>query len=179
MFLCITEPCMEIRAIIYRTENAKTVLREMNAVYQGDYVFKDCIYSKDQIDLNPQFVRVRQYQKTQWQQKLVVISHKIRDIHGSKTLSQIECNTREEAIGFIPKEFNHLFSFSRKGWEYTAPEAVRIFIEEIDGLPPSVEIIAQNKESIHSLFSHLGVIEILSDSVPEWYRKRFSPIELS
>lgn len=79
-------------------------------------------------------------------------------------------NTLEEAKKFIPIDFYKSFSFSRCGWEYCL-ESMLIYVEEIDGLSPSIEVIAPSYQEILMLFKDLKIAEILTDSVPEWYCK--------
>ena len=165
----------EIRAVINETEAIRTTLHQQGAAYKGDYGFIDHIYRHaNQSNLNDEFVRIRQYIKTNWQQKSVVIIHKIRDAHegNHQTLLKEECETVEEAGQFIPRDFGFQFSFSRQGWEYGFNH-MRIFVEEIEGLPPSIEVLAATHQQVLDLFADLNITQILTDSVPEWYYKQF------
>ncbi len=174
---------IEIRAIFDDTENIRLALLQRKAVYKGDYAFTDHIYSdSDCGNLNDGFLRIREYQRTNWQQKSVVIIHKIRDIQegNHQTLFKEECDTLEEANWFIPMSFSKKFSFFRYGSEYYL-DNMRVYVEKIDGLAPSIEVIAPSRQEILSLFESLNVTKILIDSVPEWYNKTnvHSPIKSS
>jgi hypothetical protein len=126
----------------------------------------------DSVFLANEFARIRQYQRTNWNQKAVVIVHKVRDAQegNHQILLKEECDTLEEAEKFIPIDFYKRFCFPRHGWEYCL-ESMLIYVEEIDGLSPSIEVIAPSHQEILMLFKDLKITEILSDSVPEWYCK--------
>lgn len=163
---------IEIRAIIDDPLNIHAALMHEQATYQGDYAFNDYIYSNrdSKVDLNDEFFRIREYEKTRWKQKLIVAVHKVRNPQGEchKILFEGEYDTLAEAQQQIPMVFSKKCSFFRRGWEYHI-ESIRIFVEEIDGLPPSVEMIAKSQEEILSLFDKIKIVSILTDSVPQWY----------
>lgn len=164
---------VEIRAISKDVENTRMTLVRKKATFIGDYAFTDHIYSNvNHGNLNDEFVRIRQYQKTNWKQKAVVIVHKVRDAQkgNHQILLKEECDTLEEAEKFIPNDFYKKFSFPRHGWEYSL-ESMLIYVEEIDSLSPSIEVIAPSHQEILMLFKDLKISEILTDSVPEWYCK--------
>lgn len=165
---------IELRAIIEVPESACEGIMRQHAVYRGDYAFTDYIYINKQTNtlLNDEYLRIREYQLTRWQQKAVVVVYKIRNPHkdNHQILFQYEFDTLEEAKQIVPSCMGMQCSFFRHGWEYLL-ENMRIFVEEIENLPPSIEVIAPSQEEILSLFDTLGVIEILHDSVPEWYCK--------
>ncbi len=165
---------VEIRAEITNCLNVQAILMSEHADYHGDYAFKDHIYSDlhSHKSLNDEFFRIREYQITRWQQKPVVAVYKIRDSHlqNHQILFQKEFDTFDQAQQYIPKHFSNRCSFFRRGWEYRLNH-IRIFVEEIDQLPPSIEIIARSQEEIFNLFNKINIVNMLTDSVPEWYCK--------
>lgn len=164
---------MEIRGIIDDSENVCLALVNEHATYNGDYAFTDHIYSNYKYsNLNDEFIRIREYQITKWKQKAVVVVHKIRDLQegNHQSLFKEECDSIEEAERFIPADFYKKFSFSRRGWEYCLG-SMHIYIEEIDTLGSSIEVIGSLREEILTLFNRLNVIRVITDSVPEWYNK--------
>lgn len=165
---------VEIRAEIHNCLNVQAILMSENADYQGDYAFKDHIYSdlNSHKNLNNEFFRIREYQITRWEQKPVVAVYKIRDLQlqNHQILFEKEFDTVDQARQYIPKYFSNRCSFFRHGWEYRLNN-MRIFVEQIDELPPSIEIIAGTQEEIFNLFSKINIVNILPDSVPEWYCK--------
>lgn len=165
---------IEIRAVIHSSLSVRAVLMRENAIYQGDYAFNDHIYSdlNSYKNLNDEFFRIREYQITRWQQKSVVAVYKIRDLQSQnhQILFEKEFDKFGQAQQHTPEYFSNRCSFFRCGWEYHLNN-MRIFVEEIDGLPPSIEIIARSQEEIFNLFSKINIVNILTDSVPEWYCK--------
>jgi hypothetical protein len=164
---------IERRAFIENVKFIREGLHQKDAVYLGTYAFIDHIYIQDPLmDLNKEFIRIREYLITQRQQKPILAVHKIRDPIESKhnVFVKFQGDLLEEAIQTIPSNFSHLFSFFRTGWEYLFND-LHLFIEEIEGLPPSVEIIAPSEDKILDFFKVFSVKNILEDSVAKCIQK--------
>lgn len=58
----------------------------------------------------------------------------------------------------------------REGWQYNLGDS-RIFIEDIDGFKPSIEIVSETEQEIQDLLNKIGIMEIIKESVPEVMRK--------
>lgn len=167
------KPCFEVRAFINDIEQIKEKLSSLNAVFKGNYSFKDYIYSpKDRkLDLNKEFIRLRTYQKTNWDQKPVELVYKLKtfsDRSGSTRFKK-QFNNFEEATDLL-NNYRLAFSYARNGFEYSLG-SMRIFLEDIEGLPPSLELLSHSKEEMNKLFNLLTPIQILSDSVPRLIQK--------
>lgn len=159
----------EVRAFIIDIEWAQLQLSLLGAEFKGEYEFSDYIYHpRDRdFDLNKEFVRLRVYQKTKWDQKMVELSYKVKSdpgISGSLKLKK-QFNKMEEAETFL-SDYRFTFSYQRKGFEYQL-DNVKIFLEDVHGLPPSVELVSPSKKNIDQLFDKLTPVQILSDSVPK------------
>lgn len=159
----------EVRAFITDIEQARLQLSLLNAEFKGEYEFNDYIYYPQDktFDLNEEFVRLRVYQKTQWDQKMVELSHKVKNapgISGSLKFKK-QFNTMEEANAFL-LDYRFAFSYQRKGFEYRLDD-VKIFLEYVQDLPPSAELVSPSKKSIDQLFAKLVPVQILTDSVPK------------
>lgn len=163
---------VEIRGIVRDSQSARVVLRQADAVFQGEYAFNDTIYADVGEGCEDDFFRVRQYFVTRWKQKAVVVVRKVREAQGGRHQLRFEkeYDTLSQAEEEIPGHFSKECSFFRRGWEYCLGN-MRVFVEEIEGLPASVEVIAPTKEEVFVLFNALQVSEVLTDSVPEWYCK--------
>ena len=159
----------EVRAFIFNIEKTKLTLSLLNAEFKGEYEFKDYIYYPQdrEFDLNKEFVRLRAYQKTQWDQKAVELSHKIKSDQGLSGSFKFkkQFNTTEEADTFL-SDYRFAFSYHRKGFEYELDD-IRIFLEDVQDLPPSIELVSPSKKNIDQLLDKLAPIQILSDSVPK------------
>lgn len=162
-------PCFEVRAFVSDIEKVKEKLSSLHAILKGDYLFKDYIYyPKDRVvDLNKEFVRLRAYQKTNWNQKPIELAYKVKTLpdRSGSTKFKKQFDAFEETEGSL-SNYKLAFSYSRRGFEYSL-NGIRIFLEDIDGLPPSLELLSPSKEEINKLFGLLQPLQILSDSVPK------------
>lgn len=107
------------------------------------------------------------YLETQWDQKAVELSHKVKSglgVSGSFKLKK-QFDNMEEADTFL-SEYRFAFSYQRKGFEYQLGD-VKIFLQDVQGLPPSVELVSPSKQKIDQIFDKLAPAEILLDSVPK------------
>jgi hypothetical protein len=96
----------------------------------------------------------------------VELSHKIKSdpgVSGSLKMKK-QFDTMKEADIFL-SDYRFAFSYQRKGIEYQLDD-VKIFVEDIEGLPPSIELVSPSKKNIDHLFDNLAPIQMLSDSVP-------------
>ncbi len=162
-------PTAEIRAYITSLDDTKKALQNLGATFKSEYAFTDYIYQpKDRkVDLNKEFIRLRAYEKTGWKQKNFVLAHKIKETTGmtGKTPLYKEFDTQAEAQQELKDAYTLDFSFYRKGWEY-ALENMKIFVEDIQGLSPTIEVVAPDKDQIENLFSKLPITGLITDSVP-------------
>jgi hypothetical protein len=91
---------------------------------------------------------------------------------------QIECDRWEDAIKVVPENFGKELSFSRRGSEYSLGNML-VYVEEIEGIPPSIEVIAPSSAEIMQLFQELHVTEIWNDSVPDYISKLTNGFEIT
>lgn len=171
----IRSVCYELRAKISAIESICLQLQKCDAFFHGDYTFTDYLYyfPDKKIDFNKEFTRLRVYQKTHWNQKNFVIVHKVKEQPGKsgKIVWHEECDSLEQAEQLLEKYGAiFLFSFFRHGYEYTL-NGMRIFVEEIQGLPPTIEIIGDDLQAISELFNQIHA-EVVYDSVAELVLKQ-------
>lgn len=155
----------EVRAQIHSIDAVKKLLISMQAQFKGEYAFEDQIYhpTDKPYNLNQEFVRLRIYQKTNWNQKRIEFCHKIRQSKEKGEKQQFD--TANEALPLL-KNHRLAFSYKRHGFEYTLG-TMRLFVEDIEGLPNSIEIIATADSQITAFFAHIQPIQIFKDSVPK------------
>lgn len=130
-FFSFSLQSFEIRAILKNVDASKEYLQNNSAQYLGEYAFIDYIYSQSiEPNLNQEFIRIRHYYKTQWDQKPVLLVHKKRDRRNGhhQLLFKVEADTLDEAQKQLPMRSNFLFSFFRRGWEYQFQD-MHIFVE--------------------------------------------------
>jgi hypothetical protein len=163
---------IEIRAYITSTDVVNKKLLELGCAIQGEYAFQDYIFQpkliKNKFDLNKEFIRIRAYQKTNWVQKSIELVHKVKSTQGGVGVTKLkqEFDEIEEARIFLGSDYIQAFSFGRQGIEYKL-ETLRMFVENIESLPASIEIIAHSKEKINWLFDQIAPVKIVFDSVPK------------
>ncbi len=161
----------EARAKIKSIEKARSALEKLGAKFKSTYAFTDNIYFKKdgKKDLREEFMRARSYKENNWDTKDVVFVHKKIEWSGSTKTSNVllkeEFDTLDEAENRI-QDVEKSFSYARKGWEYTLGDA-HIFVEDIEGLGPSVEIEADDEKTIDDLFNKLDATERITGSMPE------------
>ncbi|MDF2577711.1 MAG: hypothetical protein K0S74_1195 [Chlamydiales bacterium] len=165
----------EMRSYIADYEEAYKWLMH-NASNKGDYKFEDRIYQpKDAsqvFDLNNKFTRIRVYSKTNWNQMPVELIHKNRKMH---SIAQDAIESFLDILGAeerIKHDYELKLKFSRTGLEFSYENGlVMIFLEKVDGLPPTIEMISKKESLIKEIFQHVGANEILKDSIPELVAK--------
>jgi len=157
----------EQRAFIPNLTQVKTKLEVLHAQYKGNYSFTDHIYFPKDSQAQASYARIRIYKKSEWIHKKVVLT--IKD-DKQNVLLKNEYDTLEEAQKHILPEFKYLFNFSREGWEY-ALNGCALFLEKIEHLQLSLEIVAPTEQEISTLFKTFSATKILEESLPLYYAK--------
>lgn len=177
---------IEGRGIIKNIENARKKIEKIGGIFKDQYSFTDIIFvfKSSKTKLNKELIRLRIYKINNWPTKDVILIHKTTSWKGNSKTDNIilrkEFNTAEEAINFINKNFKNKpkkdFEYFREGWEYDF-DRKKVFVEDIKGFKPTVEIEAENEEELNNVFKKINVIKRLSDSVPEIMRKIIIPTQ--
>ena len=156
---------LELRAIINNILRVKQSLSDNNALYKSYYSFLDYIYfPKTQSDIS--YARIRSYKKSGWQHKSILLTIK----SDQKTILKQEYDLLDDAKNAIKEGFDYAFQFSREGWEYEW-EGCHVFLEDIQDLPASIEVIAESRQLIDRLFLIVQAHEVLEVAVPFFYLK--------
>ncbi len=176
---------IEVRAHILDIPTTQKKLEGIGATFDSDYAFKDVIFipKKDRYNLDDDFLRMRIYTKNNWFVKNVVVARKQTQFTKSSKTNIVslkkEFETPEEAFDFIKKqfslEFTYGFEFEREGWQYNFKDC-RVFIEDIKGYGPSVEVEGESEQEIKSLLNQIKATEVMRSSVPEIMRKILNKI---
>ncbi len=170
----------EARGIINSIDTVKKRITQLGGSFKNNYSFTDIIFLpiSKKLNLNKEFIRLRIYKINNWSTKDIILVHKKTEwkegSKSSKILLKKEFDTRKEANAFINKNFKNKikkgFEYFRKGWEYQLGKS-RLFVENIKGFKPTIEIEAKDEKDLKNLFKQLGITKKLSDSVPEIMRK--------
>ena len=115
--------------------------------------------------------------KSDWSTKKVILVRKQTKFKDTGKIDNIilrkEFELEEKSFAFIKEklsEFKKGFEYEREGWQYQLNDN-RIFIEDINGWKPSVEIEAKSEKQLKELFDKIGIVELVKSSVPEIMRK--------
>ena len=162
----------EIRVLVKDIKEIPYMLKKINAEHRGSYSFTDFIYFPVSKNTKISYARIRKYKQTNWSQKNIVVSIKtLRENYNSEnTVCKKEYDHLENAKRFLEKDFEYQFSFFRTGNEY-AFENMNIFVENIEHVGPSIEIIGKTKESIFYFLDKLCPYSITQESVPSIVEK--------
>ncbi|MDP3685491.1 MAG: CYTH domain-containing protein [bacterium] len=171
---------IEGRAIISDIQETRNKLEALEAVFRGNYVFRDIIFvpKKKTYNLNDDFLRVRIQIKSHWSNKKIILVRKQTEFGKVGKVNNVmlrrEFDSEKEAVDFVEAElgsqFARSFEYTREGWQYNL-EGSRIFVEAIAGFRPSVEIEADSEDDIRSLYAKIGILEEMHESIPEVMRR--------
>ena len=152
-------------------------LKKLGAEFKGDYEFTDHIYKpihSDKIDLNKEFVRIREYNKSAWKHKKFVLVHKLtswgESEKKSKKILKEEFDNLNDAENKI-KDYKLYFKFHRIGSQYDFKDS-NIFVEDLEYLGLSIEIISNDKKTLDNMFNKFQITKRFSDCVPKLIENR-------
>jgi len=167
----------EARGPIFDIKLIKKELEKLGAEFKGDYEFTDHIYKpihSDEIDLNKEFIRIREYNKSAWKHKKFVLVHKLtswkKGEKKSKKILKEEFDNLKDAKNKI-KDYKLYFKFHRTGSQYRFKDS-NLFIEDLEYLGRSIEIESEDEKTINDLFNKFQIIEKFSDCVPKLIENR-------
>lgn len=161
---------IEIRAWIKDFQTTINHLEGLGCVFKGTYSFKDQIYhpKKKKYDLDQEFMRLRVYEVSNWNQKNVQLIHKkkIRQNLSGNALLRLEFENPSEGEAFLNQTHDLAFAASRQGVEYTINH-IRIFVEKIEHLESSIEVLGSSEEEVMSILKAVEYVGLLAHSVPK------------
>jgi adenylate cyclase class IV len=163
---------IEVRGYIDDIEKVRNRLEDINAIYKGEYDFKDLIFTLGEKPLNEvnDYLRLRQIIKSARQDSGIKFDKKLKTSEGQEIeeVSKLY-KRRDNAIRYIRlnfKDYRKILEYSRKGWEYFHGRC-NIFVEDIENLGPSLEIEAWSPEEVEGYFKVLEIEERYSKSVAD------------
>lgn len=172
---------IEARAIIESIDKTRTKLESLGAEYEGDYAFKDMIFIHRNRSLSQDFLRIRVYSRNNWATKNVILERKQTKW---KFMGKVDnVIIREQFDSVVPaqkyieknlsSEFEENFEFLREGWQYLWDNH-RVFVEDIAGYYPTVELEAENEHMLKSKLKKIGYVKVLKKSVAEIMQEELS-----
>jgi len=172
---------IEARALMKSIKQARERAESLGCKYMGGYHNKDVIFvpkGKGRFNLSDDFVRVRVFIRNNRPTRNAIVIRKRTEFKETGKIDSVvlkeEFDTEKEALAFVKKSlpgFRKGFEYSREGWEYHLGDK-RIFVEDITGYGPSMEVEAENEKELKDLLKKIGAVRIVNESVPEMMRKR-------
>lgn len=162
----------EARTFVSEIETTKKLLEENGAVFKGEYVLNDKIYSSynPPKGLDDEFLRVRTHHKDIWNNPQVLVAVKIHEQKeiGVDTVVPLKkgFETEEEALKFITEnladQYKYEYEFNRTGWQYSLGED-EIDLERVDDLQSfyTVEFKSNTVEGLKRLESLLQLRDVI------------------
>lgn len=167
----------EVRCRIKHIDDARNVVEKIDGIYQGHYHNTDIIFKSKNSDIEGTIV-LRLFQINNRRTKNVILTHKIAewtdDIKTDKIILKQSFDTIKDALSFMIDHYEDSlkddYQYSREGWEYHI-DNIKIYIENIEKLGPTIEIEAENKDDIKNLLKHFNVTECFYEPTSEIMRK--------
>ena len=168
------------RARITSVDEARALIERQGSALDGHYISKDIIYvpKKVSFNLSDDFLRMRICLVKDWPTKEVILLRKQTQFEGAskveRTVFKQEFDAVDEARAYVEAHFMNEFAFGfeyqREGWSYQV-DGQRVYVEAIDGLPPTIEAESDSPERLAELFIKLGALERYEASVAELIRR--------
>lgn len=150
----------EVRVIVNDLKRVKKKLVELGGKFIEEYKFIDYIFvnGKD-------ILRLRVVDKTIRSGKKVKVVIKMKD----KVVLKRQFDTKDQGEKFIRdkySEFEKKVKYSRVGWQYNLGKS-NIYVENIRGFNPTVEIESADRAEMNKLFREIGFVEKVRKSMPD------------
>ncbi len=163
---------LEARTFVKEIESAKKTLNENKAVFKGEYICKDTIFSP--IDatksLKDEFLRLRVNVKNIWNEKDVIVAIKQterKDI-GKNSIIPLrkEFDSEDDARKYIQEnledKYKFDFEFTRTGWQYDLGND-QVDLERVEDIPNcyTIEVKSKTEERLRKLVSMFSLTSII------------------
>ncbi|MEI6400211.1 MAG: hypothetical protein WCO58_01665 [bacterium] len=163
---------IEARSFVREIETTRKTLEDNGAVFKGEYILTDKIYSSYNPvkGLDDEFLRLRVYHKNIWPQKDIIVAVKIHDqkeigVDAEVPLKQ-GFDSLEEAEKFIQEnlldKYKYEYQFTRTGWQYSLNED-EIDLERVDDIKDfyTVEFKSKTVEGLRKLEILLNLKDVI------------------
>ncbi len=164
---------IEKRALVKDLKETRATIEKLGVKFKSNYIFRDIIFLSREKGVLDDIVRVRVYIKSNWPTKKVVLIKKKNEWANQTKRSNIflkkEFDKEKEAFDFIKErlpEFIRGPEYEREGWQYDFDDC-QIFLEDIKGFKPSIEIESEDERKMDYLFKKLRIVNFLKESIPE------------
>lgn len=148
---------------------ARKVLAESDSIFKGEYLIRDEIFQlKDRSEgIQEVFLRLRSVPLNIWDEKPFIVALKrteLRDVGKRSSIpAKAQFDTEAEAREFIRQnydlQFEFLYGFDRRGWQYDLGED-QVDLEDIEG-HPSIEFKSPTEEGLRRLMAKFGATDAI------------------
>ena len=163
---------IEARSFVSEIDTTRKILEENGAIFKGEYVLSDKIYSSynPAKSLDDEFLRVRTHHLDIWGNPNVLVAVKIHEQKeiGVDTVSPVKkgFETEEEGLKFVEEnllhQYKYEYEFNRTGWQYSLGED-EVDLERVDDLENfyTVEFKSNTVEGLKRLETLLKLKDII------------------
>jgi adenylate cyclase class IV len=163
---------IEARSFVSEIDTTRKLLEENGAVFKGEYVLTDKIYSSYNPPkaLDDEFLRVRTHHVDIWNNPYVLVAVKIHEQKeiGVDTVVPLKkgFETEEDALKFVNEhllnQYKYEYEFNRTGWQYQLGED-EVDLERVDDLKDfyTVEFKSATVEGLKKLETLLHLKDII------------------
>ncbi len=167
---------IEARSFVAEIENTRKILEENGAVFKGEYVLRDKIYSSYNPvkGLDDEFLRMRIYTKNIWEDANVMVAIKkhFQQEIGVDTEVPLKkgFETEDEAEKFVEENlldrYKYEYEFTRTGWQYDLGED-QVDLERVDDLKDfyTIEFKSHTVEGLKRLESLLKLNNVITGPI--------------
>lgn len=167
---------IEARSFVPEIDTTRQILEENRAIFKGEYVLTDKIYSSynPPKGLDDAFLRLRTYHKNIWPQKDVIVAVKIHEQKEIGVDTEVplkkQFDSVEEAENFVKEnlldKYKYEYTFTRTGWQYALGED-EIDLERVDDLKDfyTVEFKSNTVEGLRKLESLLNLKDVIEGPI--------------
>jgi hypothetical protein len=169
-----------LRVILSDNKNVNNI-EDFGVKKASEYGFYDLVYlNKNGASITEDTLKVRVYQKNEWDSKAVLVIQKRATIENGakidKVLTREQFDTESEALEFVKDNFlssyDFSFKFSKTGIEYKN-ETIRVWVEDVENIGITLELEAEDINILNDFISHFNVKEKLDISLPEYYYLKY------
>ena len=163
---------IEARSFVLEIDTARKILEENKAIFKGEYILRDKIYSSynPEKGLDDEFLRLRILEKNIWPEENVIVSVKKHEQMEIGVDAEVPLkrgfDSEEEAKRFIEQnllgQYKYEFEFNRTGWQYDLGED-QVDLERVDDLKDfyTIEFKSNTVEGLKKLETLLELKDVI------------------
>lgn len=169
-----------LRVLLEDNTNVDNI-EDLGVKKASEYGFYDLVYlNRNGASITEDTLKVRVYQKNEWDSKAVLVIQKRAVIEDGtkvdKVLTREQFDTELEALKYVEDNFSSsydfAFKFSKTGIEYKN-ETIRVWVEDVENIGITLELEAEDADTLNSFITNFNIKEKLDISLPEYYYLKY------